>query len=76
MKIPKYIDEALRLRTKFSVALMKYCYIVDEYLERNGIIDLCEDYDVLTGCEILANPYDSEDRIRAVIENFDVTEGD
>lgn len=70
MKIPKYISEALRLRTYFAVRLMKYCYIVDEYLDKHGISDYLEDYDIRTGCEIYCNPYDSEERIRKAIEEF------
>ena len=70
MKIPKYIDRALRLRTKFAVALMKYCWIVDNFLDNNGISGTLEDYDIHTGCEIYCNPYDSEERVRAAIEDF------
>lgn len=70
MKIPKYISEALRLRTHFAVGLMKYCCIVDDYLDKHGISDYLEDYDIHTGCEIYCNPYDSEERIRNAIEEF------
>ena len=70
MKIPKYISEALRLRTHFAVGFMKYCCIVDDYLDKHGISNYLEDYDIHTGCEIYCNPYDSEMRIRDAIERF------
>ena len=37
MKIPKYIDDALRMRTKYACLLSDKCGIVDEWLDKNGI---------------------------------------
>lgn len=66
MKIPKYIDDALRMRTKYACLLGKKCSIVDEWLDKNGIE--CEFCDTHTGVEIYSNPFDSESRIRECIE--------
>lgn len=71
MKIPKYISEALRLRTYFATRLMDYCCVVDNYLDKHGISNNLADYDIHTGCEIFCNPYDSEMRVREAIENFE-----
>lgn len=40
--------------------------VVDEWLDENGIE--CEYYDTYGGCEIYANPHDSEQRIRECIK--------
>ena len=37
MKIPKYIDEALRKRTRLANKLDIVCFIVDEWLDENDI---------------------------------------
>lgn len=66
MKIPKYIDIALRLRTKYACLLNDKCIVVDEWLDKNGIE--CEYCDTRGGVEIYVNPYDSEQRIRECIE--------
>lgn len=67
MKIPKYIDNALKKRTEYAFLLDKYMGIVDNWLDKNGIV--CETCDTHTGCEIYCNPMESEMRIREVIEN-------
>lgn len=66
MKIPKYIDVALRLRTKYACLLSDKCNVVDEWLDENGIE--CQCCDTHTGVEIYCNPYNSERRIRKCIE--------
>ena len=66
MKIPKYIDDALRMRTKYACLVSDRCSIIDEWLDKNGIE--CEYCDTHGGCEIYVNPYDSEQRIRECIE--------
>lgn len=66
MKIPRYIDDALRMRTKYACLLDEKCSIVDEWLDKNGIE--CELCDTHTGVEIYSNPFDSERRIRECIE--------
>ena len=69
MKIPKYISNALRLRTRYAFLLDTYMGIVDNWLDKNGIV--CETCDNHTGCEIYCNPTASEMRIREMIENYD-----
>ena len=66
MKIPRQIDTALRLRTKYACLLSDKCAIVDKWLDKNGIE--CAYYDTYGGCEIYTNPYNSEQRIRKRIE--------
>lgn len=67
MKTPKYIDEALKKRTKYALMLAEQCRIVDNWLDNNDIE--CETCDTHTGYEIYMNPIDSEERIRECIEN-------
>lgn len=66
MKIPKYVDTALKRRTLYAERLDNVMRIVDEFLDKNEIE--CESYDTHTGVEIYCNPYDSESRIRECIE--------
>lgn len=66
MKIPKYIDTALKRRTLYAGKLDDAMRIVDEFLDKNQIE--CESCDTHTGTEIYCNPYDSERRIRECIE--------
>ena len=67
MKIPRYIDEALRLRKKYASLLMDKCEIVDDFIDKNGID--CESCDCFGGVEIYTNPLDSESRVRECILN-------
>lgn len=66
MKIPKYVDTALKRRTLYAEKLNDAMWIVDEFLDKNKI--KCENYDTHTGVEIYYNPLDSERRIRECIE--------
>ena len=66
MKIPKYVDTALKRRTLYAEKLSNAMCIVDEFLDKNKIE--CESYDTHTGVEIYCNPRNSERRIRARIE--------
>ena len=66
MKIPKYVDIALKRRTLYAGKLDDAMCVVDEFLDKNKI--KCESYDTHTGVEIYCNPYDSERRIRECIE--------
>lgn len=69
MKMPKYIDNALRLRTSHAILLDRYMGSVDKWLDKNNIE--CETYDTHTGCEIYCNPMASEMRIREAIKNHE-----
>ena len=66
MKIPKYIDQALKRRTRLAFQLMDACIKVDDYLDKNSIYPPDEDW--LTGVEIYANPYEAEKEVRKAIE--------
>lgn len=66
MKIPKYIDDALRMRTKYACLLDDKCSVIDEWLDENRIE--CDFSDTHGGVEIYVNPYDSEQRIRECIK--------
>ena len=67
MKIPKYIEEALRKRSKASVMLSKFDYIVTKFIEEHNIY--VDEYDYNGGCEAIINPYESEERIKTAILN-------
>ena len=66
MKIPKYIDRALRLRTKYACLLDDQCRVIDEWLERNRVE--CGYEDTHGGVELYVNPHDSESRVRECIK--------
>lgn len=66
MKIPKYIDQALKKRTRCANQLMDACCIVDDFLQKHSIYPPDEDW--LTGVEIYANPYEAEKEVRKAIE--------
>lgn len=67
MKIPKYIDKALKTRTALAYRLDIACGVVDDWLDKNNID--CENCDTHTGVEIYCNPTASERRIREAIKN-------
>lgn len=68
MRCPEYIKALCYRRAKAAAKFLDYdCQIV-EWLEKNGLIHEVEDYDILTGCESICNPFASSDRIIDVIE--------
>ena len=67
MKIPKYVDEALRMRTKAACQFSKYDYIISNWLSKNSFDDCIDSSDFHGGVESIMNPQDSEDRIREAI---------
>lgn len=66
MKIPKYVDTALKQRTLYAEKLDNEMRIVDEFLDKNKI--KCQRCDTHAGVEIYWRPRDSERRIRACIK--------
>lgn len=66
MKIPKYVDIALKQRTLYAEKLNNAMHIVDEFLDRNKIE--CQRCDTHAGVEIYCRPRDSERRIRVCIK--------
>lgn len=73
MKIPKYIDTALKRRTLYAEKLNNEMCIVDEFLDKNEIE--CQRCDTHAGTEIYGNPRNSERRIRECIEKAGVDNG-
>lgn len=67
MKIPKYIDEALKKRTKAAIIVSKNDTIVTDFINKHNIDVNSEDY--YGGVEMYVNPYESEDAIRQAIED-------
>ena len=67
MKIPKYINEALRMRTKTAQRFLNYDFIVSRWILDNKIDEYLETEDFCGGVESIMNPQDSEDRIREAI---------
>ena len=65
MRIPKYIDEALRKRTNAAYKFIDYDCIVSDFIERNGIELDSMHYGL--GCESLVNPDNSEEAVRKAI---------
>ena len=66
MDIPKYIDNALKRRTKYALLLNEQMFIVDKWLDENNI--QCELEDTHGGAELYINPQCSELRIRQAIK--------
>lgn len=65
MRIPKYIDEALRKRTNAAYKFMDYDCIVSDFVENNGIELDPTHYGL--GCESLLNPDSSANAVREAI---------
>ena len=69
MKIPKYIDETLKKRTKAAHKLIEYDCVISEYIEKHNIPVDTADYHL--GCEMIMNPEESESNIRKAIINHE-----
>lgn len=67
MKIPKYIDEALRKRTKAAETFNHYDWIVSDWIDKNGLADDIDTADFHGGVESIVNPDVSEQNIRNTI---------
>lgn len=65
MRIPKYIDEALRKRTNVAYKFVDYDCIVSNFVENNGIELDPMHYGL--GCESLLNPDSSANAVREAI---------
>ena len=68
MKIPKFIDIALRRRTKAAVSFNTNDYIVSHWITKNGLENDIDTADFHGGVESIINPYSSEVNIRKAIE--------
>ena len=67
MKIPKYIDNALRMRTKAAQRFLDYDFMVSRWILDHKLDEYLETEDFCGGVESIMNPQDSEDRIREAI---------
>lgn len=70
MKCPKYIKDLCYKRAAAAARFIDYDCAIYEYLEKNNITGIVEDYDILTGCESICNPYTSSERIIKAIEEY------
>lgn len=67
MKIPKYIDEALKRRTKAAIMFDNNDLIISEWIEKNGLTDDVDTSDIYGGAESIVHPEESERNIREAI---------
>lgn len=65
MRVPKYIDEALRKRANAAYKFVDYDCIVSDFVENNGIELDPMHYGL--GCESLLNPDSSANAVREAI---------
>ena len=66
MKCPNYIKDLCYRRAKAASKFIVYDYKIYEWLEDHNV--QVEDFDILTGCESIENPYASSERIIKAIE--------
>lgn len=65
MRIPKYIDEALRKRANAAFRFRQYDDVVSKFIEQHNIDVNFEDYS--GGVESIFDPYGSEKAVREAI---------
>ena len=65
MKIPKYINEALRKRANAAFRFRQYDDVVSKFIEQHNIDVNFEDYG--GGVESIFDPYGSEKAVREAI---------
>ena len=66
MNIPKYIDKALKQRTRYAMLLNSASVTVNDFLEKHGIEP--DEAAWLSGCMIYCEPYSAERIVRKAIE--------
>lgn len=71
MKIPKYIEQALKRRVQLAIQLDNACNIVDEFISKNGLENEIDTADWLGGVEIYVNPRESAENVKAAILNHE-----
>ena len=67
MKIPKYIDKALKQRTRYAVLLNDASCTVNDFLMKHKIEP--DEAAWLSGCMIYCEPYPAEEIVRRAIED-------
>lgn len=69
--IPKYIDNALRQRTKAAVQFSENDIIISQYIDRYPeLLETIDSEDFHGGVESIINPQESEERIRSAIKDY------
>ena len=69
--VPKYIEDALRRRTKAAVSFNENDLILSRYIDRHPeLLEMIDSEDFHGGVESIVNPQDSEKRVRTAIENY------
>lgn len=73
MKIPKYVRNAVEMRTKYAYKLMDCCEVVDNYLEKIGIdINSDDFFECAFGhVEIYCNPKSAEKELMRLLERYE-----
>lgn len=69
MKCPNYIKDLCYRRAKAASKFIDYDYKIYEWLEDHNV--QVKDFDILTGCESIVNPYASSERIIKAIEEIE-----
>ena len=64
MEIPKYLDQALKRRTRYAQLLIGAGNVVDDYILAHHLEDKIDTSCFLTGCEIYVNPLAAENAVR------------
>lgn len=67
MKVPAYIDEALRRRTRAAETYTRNDFIISKFLDDNGLSNEINSEDFHLGVEGIVHPKESEKRIRIAI---------
>lgn len=70
MKIPKYIDDLLKKRTRLAYKLDDVCMRLDDWLDKNAIEPDSACYH--TGVETYVNPRSSEREVRRAITQKEI----
>lgn len=69
--MPKYIENALRRRTKAAVSFNENDLILSRYIDRHPeLLEMIDNEDFHGGVESIVTPQDSERRVRTAIENY------
>lgn len=72
MRIPKYIDEALRKRANAAFRFLQHDVVVSKFIKQHNIDVDFEDYG--GGVESICDPYGSEKAVREAIRAHEKNE--
>lgn len=69
--IPKYIENALRKRTKAAVQFSESDIVISQYIDHHPeLLEAIDSEDFQGGVESIINPQESEERIRSAIKDY------